>query len=669
MKAWQQPRSYRHLIAASTLATIAVLLGFVTSSGAQTTPASGPAQLVQTISNPDFDATFLFGSVNLAADGGVMVVGAPNANDHEGAAYVYVDEGQDGWSLRQVLTAPEAENADRFGAAVATDGNTVVIGSPFNDGGASVFIYHRSLDGGWSESPTQTLLDPSLELRDFGWSVAIDGDTLVVSSLGEASYIYVRDAAATWNHVQTLTPDGPTISSLFGLAVAIDEDTVVVSEPLLAGEEVAGVEGRVHLYERHSDGPWPTTPTQTLNNPRPNNALIFGFAIALEDDVLIVGNPKDGDLGELPASAHVYLRNPADQWVLRETFENPNSSDLELFAATVAIDESTILIGGPGNFTSEGFVYLYDQHADGDWPSNATQTIRASDTSELGNLGISVAIDGDIIATRAIAGDFQDGAGVQLFLLDSDSDGFGRSVDCDDTNPAINVEATEIPNDGLDQDCNGEDLIIEPPTTVAPTTTTTVVAPVAQPLSFCNDLEVTVNLALGQRPTAGDDVILGTDGPDVINAGAGNDTICAGGGDDIIKAGNGADTVFAGDGDDVVNAGQGRDTVNAGAGDDFVSGGKGKDTLDGGAGDDDLRGNEGTDTINGGAGDDELRGGQKADIVRGGNGNDNLIGGTRPDILIGGNGLDTYNGGSGRDSCANDPAGLIEQTTNCEVLS
>ena len=28
-----------------------------------------------------------------------------------------------------------------------------------------------------------------------------------------------------------------------------------------------------------------------------------------------------------------------------------------------------------------------------------------------------------------------------------------------------------------------------------------------------------------------------------------------------------------------------------------------------------------------------------------------------------------YNGGSGRDTCTNDPAGLTEQTTRCEILS
>ncbi len=40
--------------------------------------------------------------------------------------------------------------------------------------------------------------------------------------------------------------------------------------------------------------------------------------------------------------------------------------------------------------------------------------------------------------------------------VDEDMDGFTSEVDCDDTDPAINPEADEIPNDQIDNNCNGE---------------------------------------------------------------------------------------------------------------------------------------------------------------------------------------------------------------------
>ncbi len=42
--------------------------------------------------------------------------------------------------------------------------------------------------------------------------------------------------------------------------------------------------------------------------------------------------------------------------------------------------------------------------------------------------------------------------------IDQDGDGFPRKQDCDDANPYVNPYADDIPYDGIDQDCDGEDL-------------------------------------------------------------------------------------------------------------------------------------------------------------------------------------------------------------------
>ena len=104
-----------------------------------------------------------------------------------------------------------------------------------------------------------------------------------------------------------------------------------------------------------------------------------------------------------------------------------------------------------------------------------------------------------------------------------------------------------------------------------------------------------------------------------------------------------APTIVGTAGDDVLRGGPGRDVVIGLGGDD---------TIRGLGGDDLLCGGEGTDVVRGGAGDDLLLGGLGAGVLSGGAGDDRLIG----SMMIPAPGLDfgadgqAVAGGSGRDS-------------------
>jgi Ca2+-binding RTX toxin-like protein len=179
----------------------------------------------------------------------------------------------------------------------------------------------------------------------------------------------------------------------------------------------------------------------------------------------------------------------------------------------------------------------------------------------------------------------------------------------------------------------------------------------------CQGEPVTVSLALGELPTAGNDVILGTPGADQINGGDGDDTICGGGGADILDGGPGDDSVDGGAGNDTLVASSGDDTIKGGAGSDTVSyaGADGPVTVDlrlatpqgTGLGFDRI---SGVEHAIGGPGRDTLTGDRVGNKLSGGPGNDKLIGGAGADTLAGGGGRDTCTGGTGTD-----------KATSCEV--
>lgn len=64
----------------------------------------------------------------------------------------------------------------------------------------------------------------------------------------------------------------------------------------------------------------------------------------------------------------------------------------------------------------------------------------------------------------------------------------------------------------------------------------------------CDGQVVNVDLNKGQVPTGLADVILGTPGPDTVNALGGNDRFCGGGGNDVFRGGAGNDRAFGGAG-------------------------------------------------------------------------------------------------------------------------
>jgi Ca2+-binding RTX toxin-like protein len=157
-----------------------------------------------------------------------------------------------------------------------------------------------------------------------------------------------------------------------------------------------------------------------------------------------------------------------------------------------------------------------------------------------------------------------------------------------------------------------------------------------------------------------DELLIGTDGDDILAAGSGNDSIEGGDGNDrlIGRAGSdslsgedGNDRLIAGSGDDVLNGGNGDDTLWDSEGADRHFGGLGQDILVGRAGNDTLFGEDGFDRIYGGVGDDELSGGGGIDLVYGGADDDVISGGDGFDKLTGGDGADIFliESGSGHD--------------------
>src|SRR5215204_5937530 len=179
-----------------------------------------PAQTRVTSNLPNVDD--LFGS-SVAVSGDLLIVGTPyddGQGENAGAAYVFARP--DGWVLRQKIYASDGSLSARFGTALDSFGNTLVVGAPGKEA-AYVFIWNGTV---WTQAAKLTASDGMAGIS-FGSAVAVDRSTIVVGSMGGA-YVYVWNGSAWVPQQKLLATGGGTGLPYFGSAVAIHENTIAV---------------------------------------------------------------------------------------------------------------------------------------------------------------------------------------------------------------------------------------------------------------------------------------------------------------------------------------------------------------------------------------------------------------------------------------------------------
>ena len=181
----------------------------------------------------------IFG-ISTAIDGDTIVVGATLSYStapvyDTGAAYVFTRSGTS-WSQQAKLQSSDIQASDKFGKAVAIDGDTMVAGAHFEDTGGSqagsAYVFTRS---GTSWSQQAKIQASNAGAGDqFGISVAIEGDTIVAGANGEdtggshagAAYVFTR-SGTTWTEAKKIVASDAEAVDGLGISVDISSNTMV----------------------------------------------------------------------------------------------------------------------------------------------------------------------------------------------------------------------------------------------------------------------------------------------------------------------------------------------------------------------------------------------------------------------------------------------------------
>jgi uncharacterized delta-60 repeat protein len=357
----------------------------------------------------DGNTVYNFG-YSVGINGNTIVVGSfPNGFDnripYNGVAHIFVRTGTT-WSPQQKLTADDGGGFDGFGAAVAISGDTVIVGRrltnvpPFS---GAAFIFTRN---GTTWTKQAKLIEPANATDDgFGLSVAVNGDTAVVGSpiysnngIGSA-YVFVR-SNNVWSVQPPLLPSNPSGADEFGNSVGVSGDTIIVGAPANNANGVND-QGAAYVFTRTGNA-WSQQQILTASDGSVGN--VFGNSVAISGNQIVVGAhlayvdgiQQQGKAYRFVRLATTWLPVPATDG--RPFLTAGDGTAFTIFGVAVAISGDTVIAGAGGFNNSTGAAYIFQMlDSDGDGIPDDWET-----------RGITVASNGTITVGKTGSGEFID---------------------------------------------------------------------------------------------------------------------------------------------------------------------------------------------------------------------------------------------------------------------
>ena len=367
------------------------------------------------------DAGGMFG-YNVAISGDTIVVGAAGDDElagNAGAVYVIEKPGS-GWAdgmETAKLTASDPAIADHLGISVSISGDTIVAGAYGDDNNGSAYVFVRP-PGGWSNiTETAKLTASDGAYDEFGVSVAISGDTIVIGARSDdddgynsgSAYVFVRPPSgwATGTETAKLTASDAHENQLFGNAVAVDQDTIVIGAH---GDDTFGNgSGAAYVFTRPTGGWETTTENAKLTASDAAASDFFGMAVAVDGDTVVCGASSDS-IGSTDDQGSAYIFVRGNGWSSGTETAKLTASDgawLDEFGKAVSVSGDVVVVGarwddwGTTPLSDKGSAYVFVEPISGWADTTESEKLTASDGEAIDEFGTSVAIDGQTLVVGA----------------------------------------------------------------------------------------------------------------------------------------------------------------------------------------------------------------------------------------------------------------------------
>jgi hypothetical protein len=306
-------------------------------------------------------------------------------------------------NVTKTLTSPNAQIIGEFGWSVAIGGKTVVVGAAFENGGAS------SAGRAYTFSAKTGLVGSTLPSRTpqsnghFGYSVAVSGSIVVIGApyetaggLNNAGNAFIFNSK-TGTWI-SLTSPSPAFDGYFGDSVAVSGKTVVVGAPLETFSGVVGA-GNVYTYNAMTG-----KLLRTFDSPNAQSSGTFGLSVAINDTTMVVGAPYESYNG-LAAAGQAYIFNAKTGAGISGLYSR-NAVAHGLFGYSVAVGLGTVAVGAPyetaSGLAAGGHAYTFN-------PGNGAvvSILTSPNLQASGFFGYSVAVGGSPVGTVVVGAPYE----------------------------------------------------------------------------------------------------------------------------------------------------------------------------------------------------------------------------------------------------------------------
>uniref|UniRef100_A0A7S1TFE6 Uncharacterized protein n=1 Tax=Compsopogon caeruleus TaxID=31354 RepID=A0A7S1TFE6_9RHOD len=281
--------------------------------------------------------------------------GVGGALDQAGSVYVFsrtaekaqLRNGGGNWTLNAVLDEPNPRSGNWFGISVGVAGDTIVVGArQAGNGAGAAYIFRRNPLNNWSLDAT--LLPPNYpaDKVQFGWDVAVSrrGTAVLsaVSSNGSGTVFIFTYSNETnppeWSMISRLLSPSPSSSGqsdYFGSSVSISGRHVVIGAP---------TNNTAYIFSRRrSSGTrrqW--TLTATLVAEDSVDGDFFGGSVSVVARYAVVGAQFHKSFG----AAYLFqLESSRPRWTLVAKLVQPEPAERYGFGSSVHLSRHAVLVG------------------------------------------------------------------------------------------------------------------------------------------------------------------------------------------------------------------------------------------------------------------------------------------------------------------------------------